>query len=277
MKRMICYFALCALILGCIAGCLSVEPEKSTEPSGNASVQGTATLPDVALNTLPAADWDLYILTGTNEIVYYTSKANNHYGFYIYSKEPLDVYSIEVTLPISHGYEVSVKECTLGGIQADVDAGARDDEHLFSSDSFSYPLYLAYRDMDFAKLALLREEWRALYAQYEAGGYTEQWLNGELTREEYEQLREPHETAKAEYDAALNAQWEDYLALTAEDLPPFYVYHVGIAFSYQTIEAEESFTQMEISIGDQVYHQPIGKITLKGELEAPAPIDWGEE
>lgn len=286
MKRMICYFVLCALVLGCIAGCVldrpgETEPSSGTEAGQNGTggtlLPSEPTLPDVDLNMQPETPWDLQILTGTNEIVYYTSESNNHYGFYIYSREHLNVNSIEVNLPISHDYIVSVKERSLKGIQADAGEVWRDDEESYSSNAFSYLLYLAYRGMDFARLGEMEAKYKALYSQFEAGGYTDLWLSGALTQEEYARYREPHETAKAEYEAYLGAQWEDYLALTAEDLPQFYVYYVNVAFSDKLIEKEESFTQMEITIGDRVYHQQIGRITLKGQLEDPAPIDWHED
>lgn len=283
MKRILCYFLLCSLILGCIAGCITDPTETpqlstGTNPPSFPSSQDNTTQgiapPEVLV---PDVDWNLYILTGKNEIVYYTSEVNNIYSFYIYSKEPQDVHGIEVTLPISYDYSVKVQECTLRGIQ-DVHSEMRDDERNFFPDSFSYPLYMAWLGKDFQKLVELRKTWKDLYRQYEAGSYHDQWLNGEITWEEYLQFNQPHETALAEYDAYLGAQWGDYLTLTAEDLPQFYVYKVTILFSWeQPIETEESFTEIEVTIGEQLCRQQIGRVTLKGKLEAPAPFDWHEE
>lgn len=296
MKRMICYFLLCALVLVCIAGCISGQPGQTTEPSGSASLQGTQnsqpqgtldpgfTVPTYDLETLPTVDrepigtvggtdpeQEIYILTGKNHITYAAKWANNNYGFYIYSKKPLNTSSISVTVPVSYGYSVKVREVELNGI-SEVGITNRMNEQFYSDSEFSYPLYLAYIGKDFRKLAELenkRKQLRELTYQYE-----QMMLDGEITGAEYNLLMQPFWDAVQEHEAYLNAEWEDYLALTKKDLPQFYVYYVGIYFSYGELKAEESFTEIEVTIGDQVYVQDIGKISLIRDWELPAPLDW---
>lgn len=310
MKRMIYYFLLCALVLACIAGCISAPPvstptDGTTEPSGSALLenptngqdtqgsqpQGTQnpdfTAPEIELEPLPTIDREksgplaeydpdreLYILTGKNDIIYVNRWSNNSYGFRIYSKKPLDVNSISVKLPISIYYNVTVEQRELGGVQQ---VGLRMNEQSYNENSFSYPLYLAYQGKDFRKLAELYDKFKQL--QVPTYGYIKMWEDKQITREQYEILMAPYEAAKEEYYAYLDAEWEDYLALTKQDLPQFYAYSVIIGFTdINNLGAkwdhEESFTQIEVTIGDQTYVQDVGKIKLVEDWELPAQLDW---
>lgn len=298
MKRMLCYFLLCALILGCIAGCISA-PTDTTGPSDPASMEGTKgtqgtldpdfTVPTYDLETLPTIDRDpigtvpsvdpeqeIYILTGKNDIIYANRWSNNAFSFKIFAKKPLDVNSISVTLPISSYYRIIVSEKKLGGIQ-ELDVGVRMDERYYTADTFTYPMYLAYRGKDFRKLAELKvkfEQLRELTSDYGGMLYRE-----EITKEEYNVLMQPYWDAQQEYEDYLNAEYQDYLALTKADLPQFYVYTVMVSFTNlgdlgAKLEKEETFTQIEVSIGDETYVQDIGKVTLIEDWELPAPLDW---
>lgn len=299
MKRMLCYFLLCALILGCIAGCISA-PADTTGPSDPASMDGTPgtqetlrpgfTVPTYDLETLPTIDrepigtlpgvdpeQEIYILTGKNDIIYANRWSNNDYPFMIYSKKPLDVSSISVKLPISFYYRVTVSQQQMGGIQ-ELDVNLRMDERFYDSGTFTYPMYLSYRGKDFRKLLELKtksEQLRALTSGYDEMFYIEE----SITEEEYNLLMQPYWDAKQEYEDYLNAEWEDYLALTNEDLPQFYAYLVTISFDNladlsQKVEQEETFTQIEVTIGDETYIQDVGRVTLIEDWQLPAPLDW---
>lgn len=306
MKKMICYFLACAAILALIAGCVTDKPGESTPnvqgsvPSQN--VQNTQTqnsqggqnpnftVPTYELETLPTIDrepvgslpgvdpeQELYIMTGKNDIIYANRWKNNFYSFRIYSKQPLDVNSISVKVPISSYYSVKVSQRELDGIK-ELDVGVRMDERYYRSEDFTYPIYLAYRGKDFRKLLELKtkfEQLRKLTSEYDDMCYIEKVI----TEEEYKQLMQPYWDAKQEYEDYLNAEWEDYLALTEADLPQFYAYNVFISFDNlgdlgATLEKEESFTQIEVTIGDETYVQDIGKVTLIEDWELPAPLDW---
>lgn len=309
MKRMICYFLACAAILGLIAGCVADGPGESTpNVHGSAPSQNTPntqnpqdsqpqgsqnpdfTMPTYELETLPTADrepvgtlpgvdpeQEIYILTGKNDIIYANRWSNNAYGFWIFSKKPLDVNSISVTLPISSYYRFRVSEKKLGGIQ-ELDVGVRMDERYYTADTFTYPMYLAYRGKNFRKLAELKgkaEQLRELTSEYDDMCYIE----GVITEEEYKQLMQPYWDAKQEYEDYLNAEYQDYLELSKKDLPQFYVYSVWISFDNlgdlgAVLEKEESFTQIEVTIGDETYVQDVGQITLIEDWELPAPLDW---
>ena len=147
----------------------------------------------------------------------------------------------------------------------------------YNKNSFSYPLYLAYQGKHFRKLAALYDKFKQL--QVPTYGYIKMWNDKQITREQYEILMAPYEAAKEEYYAYLDAEWEDYLALTKQDLPQFYAYSVIIDFTdINNLGAkwdhEESFTQIEVTIGDQTYVQDVGKITLIEDWQLPAQLDW---
>ena len=253
MKRMICYFLLCALVLTCIAGCLSAQNGEITDPTGSASLQGTQnnqtqgtqtpdfTMPTYELETLPTVDrepvgplpgvdpeQEIYFLIGKNDIIYADRWGNNAYGFRIFSRKPLDVDSISVELPISAYYSVRVSESKLGDIQ-ELELNSRMDERFYDSNAFTYPLYLAYRGKDFRKLAELKVKFEQL--RQLTSGYGGMLYREEITEEEYNVLMQPYWDAKQEYEDYLNAEYQDYLALTEADLPQFYVYIVSVSFT----------------------------------------------
>lgn len=318
MKKMLCYFLLCAVVLGLIAGCISA-PIDTTGPSDPASLettkdnqgaqntkpvdtqpQGTQntqpqqtipglTEPEFELKPLPTVEREktglpveydpnreLYILTNRNEIIYANKWGNNTYSFSIYSKKPLDVNSISVKIPISNYYSVTVRQRELGGIKQET-SNKLDERAYDSGNSFSYPLYLAYRGKDFRKLAELYDKYMQLEELKQR--YINMWMNNQITREQYELATAPYEVAKEEFYAYRDAEWEDYLALTKQDLPQFYVYTVVIGFKDlgnlgTALEQEESFTQIEVTIGDETYVHDIGKITLIEDWQLPAQLDW---
>lgn len=298
MKRMICYFLLCGLILVCIAGCISGQPGESTDPSGSTSLQGSQsqgtldpgfTVPTYDLETLPTVerektgaliDYDpnreLYILTGQNDIIYYLGEGGvaTYYGFLILSKKPLDISSMSVEVGIEHPYEVRIKEIDLEGI-----ADCEEDAPPSSSDGnqFPYALYQCYQGKDFRKLAELEWEldyWRKVMSQC----YSLQ-LEEKMTQEEVDVYKEKYEAAKAAYLTYRNAELEDYRTLEKADLPTFYVYYARIEFSPMNVDIsaipDEVLTEIAVTIGDQVYHQQIGQITLtSGKREVMDRVDW---
>lgn len=319
MKKMLCYFLLCAVVLGLIAGCISLPPVSTpTEPSSSVLLQTPTngqttqpttqnnqqtnpgptgpqqttpgpTEPEFELKPLPTVEREktgllveydpnreLYILTNKNEIIYANNWGNNSYSFTIYSKKPLDVNSISVKLPISYYYSTTVRQRELGGVnQYALDK--LDERSYYADNSFSYPLYLAYRGKDFRKLAELYDKYMQLQELNQQ--HFTMWQNNQITREQYDLLKAPYEVAKEEYYAYCDAEWEDYLALTKQDLPQFYAYTVSISFTDLSNigadwEHEESFTQIEVTIGDETYVQDIGKITLIEDWELPAQLDW---
>lgn len=297
MKRMLCYFLICALILAGIAGCVTPDPTTQSTQSaeGDPTTQGgtetTATavpgftVPSYELKELPTIgreqtgalveydpDRELYILASQSSIIYCMRWSNNCYSFRIFSKKPLDVDSISVTVPVSHPYTVRVREYEHGGVEA-VSVTSRMEISAYRDQTgFTYPMYLAYLGKDFRELAQLRynrdqmQDWfNHYYNLYE----------DELTFAQYTLLQQPYEDAKQAYEEYLNADYSSYLALTEAELPQFYVYGVLIDFdSFTELAQEESFTQIEITIGDEVYVQDVGNISLIKDWDLPAPIDW---
>lgn len=306
MKKMVTYFLICAAVLVCIAGCLTAEPSlQATQPgesnvatqpgesntatgqggSESETVEGTEpefTVPafepeqladiDREKTGLPVEfdpDREFYILISQNDIIYPMRWNNNRFAFRIFSKTPLDVDSISVEVPISHPYEVKVRELQPGGVE-EVDQSSRMGySGYYNKESFTYPLYLAYLGKDFREMAQIQYTWKqALRWQSSINA-------GELTLEEWELLLQPYEDALQAYEDSLNADWKAYMALTREDLPQFYAYSVSIRFDeFTEFVQDESFDQIEITIGDQVYVQDVGHISLITDWDLPAPIDW---
>ena len=193
---------------------------------------------------------------------------------YIFSKKPLNVDSISVRVPISYYYSVSVRQIELGGIEKNVN---QMNEQQYQQKNFSYPLYLAYCGKDFQKLAELKH--RADQLQKLLDEYRNLYYSNQIDQETYQMVSEDQQSAYKEYQEYLNAEWSDYLALTKQDLPQFYVYSVSIHFmNFENLgaklEKEETFTQIEVTIGDKTYVQDIGKVTLIKDWELPAPLDW---
>lgn len=293
MKKLICYFMTCALILSILACCTVNEPSTpnptTTMPQG--STTGTApeemSFTPPAMELMPVAerektgalvdydpDRELYILTGQNDTIYYLGEnCLTHYSFSIMSKKPLDTNSISVDLEIEHPYWITVGEVELEGI-----AECKDDAppSKCSGDQFPYELYQCYQGKDFRKLAELEWEldyWRKVMSKCYSLQDKEM-----MTQEEVDIYKAKYEAAKAAYLTYRNAELEDYRTLKKAELPTFYVYYVFIQFD--TVKdtsaiPDEVITELAVTIGDRVYHQQIGRIMLmSGEREVMGRVDW---
>ena len=67
--------------------------------------------------------------------------------------------------------------------------------------------------------------------------------------------------ADAAYQNGATAYVEDYMGLEVSDLPRFYEYTIQILFS--EAEKEETFTSVEVTIGDTVHNVEIGQVVLR--------------
>lgn len=293
MKKMICYFLVCTAILALIAGCVYNGTNEQSNPTLVATapeVSGSHTEPSTPELTLPEKaplpvaerekigelidydpDRELYILTGYNDCVYYLPFSGVAvHSFYIFSKNPLDLDSIHVDVPIQHPYTVSVKEKVMEGIVL-----PDDDSSGYRNTRFPYELYQCYQGKDFQKMAELKwdlEYWRAMnISQYH-------WLEDELiTQDQANAINAQYYTALDAFESYRDAELEAYTSLKKEDIPQFYVYFVMIHFGLANIDhiPDETFTEIDVTIGGQVYKQQVGRITLKsGNLAVFDQRDW---
>lgn len=292
MKQFVSVFAAMLILVSGLCGCgTDIYSDGSSQPTP--STQGTQpqqtkppfTMPEYTIPPVPTSpdvgytqpaepiiDQDIYILTGYNNSIYYIGDAGHlSYNFRVFSRKPLDVNSISVSVPIEHRYFVKVSELDLEGIALDEEGNVATQ---FSSQQFPYALYMAYQSIDFKELARL--EWEMEQHRLALSEYENLLSSGQITYEEYKLLHKSYEDARNAYYAYRDSLVESYKALTKEDLPQFYVYYVSIQLDSTQKASGESFTEIEVTIGDQVFHQQVGKITLKDKLELPSGLDWYE-
>lgn len=200
------------------------------------------------------------VLVGENPCDIYFATGNDYYDLYaaaswmpgpeitLLSREEIDPETIQVSLDIQTPYTVYVTQQeidrSLSTYEIQEVDGVRE---VTETDFGSFPLYLyqCYAGMD----------WKALgeaYADYFAT--MEQYENGEV---ELDQLK----AAGAAYDNKATEYVEDYMGLEVSDLPQFYVYTIQVFIS--EAEKEESFTSVQVTIGDTVHNVEIGQVILK--------------
>lgn len=288
MKKMICFFVACILIIGGIAACVQNENVDGgqtlpTNTNQTSTVLPQFTIPQYTIPPVPTApnivpsqpgvdipDNGIYIHTGINNSIYYLGSAGIvYYSFDIISRQQLDATQIGVSLPIQHSYNVSVSQIKLKGVADIMDDGLQ--PNCYNTE-FPYMLYLSYQGKDFKELTRLYWEKNRLYEV--AKEYEAMLNNGQITREEYEAWTKPYLDALEAYKNYLSKEVEAYRSLKESDLPQFYVYTVTVTFDYTQKAIGETFTEIEVTIGDQVYQQPVGQITLRDRMELPAQLDW---
>ena len=294
MKKMIIYILACLLILSVLSNCTQTAPTGTViNPTGigassvsNGSVSNDETIPDFEFPQkapLPVAEREktgslieydpnreMYIMTGYNDCVYYLALGGDiAYHFYIFSKKPLDTECISVTLPIERAYSVSVEEKALGSIASYSVGNAACEKN-----QFPYELYQCYQGKNFRELAELKwdmEYWYALSAS------CNRWLDEEvITQEKADDILAKYNASAKVYENSWKAEMDSYYALKKEDLPKFHVYYISAVFDRtdKTLP-DETFTEITVTIGDQVYQQQVGQITVKsGNLEIFDQRDW---
>lgn len=181
-------------------------------------------------------------------------------SFTIFSLQPLDTEQIHVSVPVQTDYTVSVSEIDPGDVLTTEylqNLGQPEGGHIFLSTAFPYYLYQCYRETDWKKMTQL----------YKAAEEAEKSMNGLTSSDpEYARLQETIDSFRAYRDF----YQEDFKALTAEDLPVFYLYTVQIFFGFSEtsenpVRVSERFQTIEIQIGEETYTQNIGEIRLHAE------------
>ena len=287
MKKILLYMFSCLLILSILASCTEDRPTKPQNDPTVCQTKPTETIPELELPEkvpMPVVDREktgalieydpnreLYIMTGYNDCVFYLQLSSDScYGFYIFSKNPLDVSSISVDIPVVHPYVVSVKEIEMKGV-----ASPDDNSSNYEINQFPYELYQCYQGKDFHKMAELRWEleYRRLF-----NSSRKWWLDEKLiTQEQADAIHAQFSVANTAFESYRDAELEAYYSLKKENLPQFYVYYVTAYFQVFDIDhiPDETFTELTVTIGDQIYQQQVGQITLKsGNLAVFDQRDW---
>ncbi len=200
------------------------------------------------------------VLVGKNPCDIYFATGNDYYDLYaaaawmpgpeitLLSREEIDPETIQVSLDIQTPYTVYVTQQEIDRSLSTYEIQEVDGVRqvtMTDAGFFSLYLYQSYAGMD----------WKALgeaYADYIAT--MDQYENGEV---ELDQLK----AAGAAYDNKATEYVEDYMGLEVSDLPRFYEYTIQVFIS--EAEKEETFTSVEVTIGDTVHNVEIGQVILK--------------
>lgn len=200
------------------------------------------------------------VLVGKNPCDIYFATGNDYYDLYaaaswmpgpeitLLSREEIDPETIQVSLDIQTPYTVYVTQQEIDRSLSTYEIQEVDGVRqvtMTDAGFFSLYLYQSYAGMD----------WKALgeaYADYFAT--MDQYENGEV---ELDQLK----AAGAAYDNKATEYVEDYMGLEVSDLPRFYEYTIQVFIS--EAEKEETFTSVEVTIGDTVHNVEIGQVILK--------------
>lgn len=200
------------------------------------------------------------VLVGEKPCDIYFATGNDYYDLYAYvtgmsgpeitllSREEINPETIQVSLDIQTPYTVYVTQQETDRSLSTYEIQEVDGARQVTETNFgSFPLYLYqfYAGMD----------WKALgeaYADYIAT--MEQYEKGEV---DLDQLK----AAEAAYDNKATEYVEDYMGLEVSDLPRFYEYTIQIFIS--EAEKEETFTSVEVTIGDTVHNVDIGQVVLR--------------
>ena len=246
----LCFTLLLGLLAGCQAEPAGTQPSGgTTQPTGTAEPSGT-TVPQVTepvdIRPLPPKnpgnsliDYDpdrqIYIASENVYMDHYVG-VSGFWDFYfkIYSRQKLDPEKISVTFPVDMPFEVDVYEY-VAMRKPQIMLNDLDDADYFSGD-FPYYLYLAYRGETFV------EGWDVSAFDLRQGSIHYLYEGEEI---------EP--------------RYRDFMSLTEEDLPEFYVYTVSVLLPFPYItELQETVVldKLDVTIGDEVYEAKLGRVRM---------------
>ncbi len=228
MKRTLIFILAALLLLSCLAGCKN-KPETavSTEATAPQETSIFPTAPAEYANpfsdTPPEGDVFVTNLAFGQDIwPYYSYSLTLH--LQVVSKHPLDTSEFSLTLPIRTSYRAEVNEIPV--------IPAPSQENDVGLNTFPYYLYQIYRGTDWKEYARLQQR---------------------LSSDDYSADPKAHEENRTARDGIALQYWQDYLSLTAKDLPVFYAYDVQIDFS--ACFGDDSLTteecgRIELRLGD---------------------------
>ena len=199
-------------------------------------------------------DRQIYI-TGENVYMDCYMGISGFYSFFleIYSRQPLNTDEISVTfpedLPCEVPFEVRVNPST---VERKTRVAWK--EGMGSSLAYlPYHVYLAYRGETF------EEGEAASAADLIEGTYEVKDSRGNFVSAA-DVLAGKYELKEGE---EIEQRYRDFVSLTEEDLPEFYVYSVLISWFYIT-ELQETVVldKLDVTIGDEVYEVKLGRVRI---------------
>lgn len=220
---------LLTLALALLFGCSKETPDEPTEPADPAACLVVAD--DAA---------QIYFATGNDYYVLYPGYSSvGTPEFALLSREPIDLDTVTVTVPIEAHYEVYFGEFYLGKSLCTLEI--TEEDGLRTVETTSYPqnylplyIYQTYAGLDWDNVGALRD------AYAESGNSNELYI--------------PYANALTEFA-------EEYTQLTVDDLPTFYRYTVYIFIDQYVVD--ESFQSIQVTIGDTTYDVPIGQVDIR--------------
>lgn len=230
-----------ALMLVCLCGCVRSEDAGETTVPTETDPSTVFTTPEDPGSSLIEYDPDrevYFTFHNCDYTIYLDDSWVPYLQFYIISKEPVDLGTLKLSIPISARYTIAYKE------EVDLNIGIADSTdpavRSWRQEAFPYYLYLCYKGIDFKEIG---------------------------------ELRENDPEAYSEKVAQLSSYANEFNGLTPEDLPQFHVYAINVQFDSETA-TDESFSELDIRIGDQVYHEEIGTVRLKKTIPFYIQYDW---
>lgn len=246
MKKQIRYVWLLVVISLVFAGCVR---------SQNPSTQGTQSDSNNQVSSDPAA----CLNRETGEGIYFYA-GNDYYDLYpscswtpgpeiqLFSREYINPKTIQVTADIQADYQVYVHEQSIErSLISYKIVEEADGRRLDAMSEGMFPLYLyqSYAGMD----------WTELANRYQT------WLNTPEYDEEEDGEQDKKKAAWKAFNNMETDYVEEYMSLTAEDLPVCYYY--TIQFCIMNAQEEETLRTLHVTIGETTYDVDIGQINIR--------------
>lgn len=185
--------------------------------------------------------------------------------FYVLTKEYVAPSEITVSVEVEQGYDVFVYDALDGRNHYNLSTITSSGDGIYSvrnSGEFPYHTYL-YQDasgMDWADLAEKQAQYSALNQRL-----SELSASGLGDTAEAIAVSEALEKAQTAYKKAASAYLSDYALLETGDLPTFYLYEVYLYFPGGKGAGNETFHEIQVTVGSETYTVDIGEVRLHTE------------
>ncbi len=257
MKKTMIIILAALLALSCLAGC-------KNKPGTAAATEATVPQETSIYPTAPAdyanpfsdvpPEGDVIVLhSGFGQDIWPYYSYFPEFDLYVISKRPLDTTDFSLTMPIQTGFTAEVYDLSvIPAPSEDLTSGAQTGIHVFP-----YYLYQIYRGTDWKEYTRLQQKLENMdvFADVEA----------------YNATKEARDTLALQY-------WQDYLSLTARDLPVFYAYQIQVRFTMDAAAIyDEECSRIELHLGDFDTVLEGGSFRIHAEsppLQAPSQDGW---
>ena len=230
MKKTRIFILTALLLLSCLTGCKD-KPETvaTTEPTAPQETSIFPTAPAEYANPFSDTppEGDVIVLnSGFGQDIWPNYSYFPEFDLYVISKHLLDTTDFSLSMPIQSGYTAEVDEVSvIPAPNLEMSSGANTGIH-----TFPYYLYQIYRGTDWKEYASLQQKLES--------------LDPLADPDDYNATQEARDTLALQY-------WQDYLSLTAKDLPVFYAYQIQIRFTTDAAAIyDEECSRIELHLGD---------------------------